>query len=252
MTKTANYNPWVQSFTYNPEARLRLFCFSHAGGKALDFHLWSDKLQKTVELFPVELPGHGRRLKEPLFTRLEPLLKAIAQGLLSHLDKPFALFGHSMGALVSFELARLLRKEYGLEPAHLFVSGRRAPQISNPSPPMHTLPKSAFVEELSRFNGIPQVVLENTELMQLFLPILQADFAINETYVYTPETQLKCPITVLGGLQDKVAKFDELAAWQEQTIASYQLQMFPGDHFFLHSAPTLFLNFLKDVLANTF
>lgn len=252
MTITTNYNPWVQSLTYNPEASLRLFCFPHAGGKAIDFRMWSDELLKTVELCPVELPGHGRRLKEPLFTRLEPLLKAIAQGLLSHLDKPFAFFGHSMGALVSFELAHLLRKEYGLEPVHLFVSGRRAPQISNPSPPIHTLPKSAFVEELYRLNGIPQVVLDNTELMQLFLPVLQADFTLSENYIYTPEPQLNCPITVLGGLQDQVAKFDDLAAWQEQTTASYQLQMFPGDHFFLHSAQTLVLQFLTDVLANMF
>lgn len=187
-------------------------------------------------------------MKSVPFTRLEPLVQALAHALLPHLDKRFALFGHSMGGLVSFELARLLRKKYGLEPVHLFVSGRRAPQIPNPKRPIHALPEPAFKEELRHLNGTPLAVLENAELMELVLPILRADFAVLETFVYANEPPLECPITVFGGLQDQEVSCDELQAWQEQTSASFSLHMLRGDHFFLHSAQPLLLQILAQQL----
>jgi medium-chain acyl-[acyl-carrier-protein] hydrolase len=153
-----------------------------------------------------------------------------------------------MGGLVSFELTRLLRREYGLSPVHLFVSGHRAPQVPDPDPPIHALPESEFLQELRRFNGTPEAVLENAELMQLLLPTLRADFAVIETYAYTPETPFDCPITAFGGLQDREASCDELEAWREQTNASFVLQMFPGDHFFLHSAEPLLLQSVSQKL----
>lgn len=181
---------------------------------------------------------------EPPFTHIFPLIQAIAPALLAHLDKPFTFFGHSMGALVSFELARLLRREYGLLPAHLFVSGRRAPQIPDLDPPIHTLPEPAFLEELRRLNGTPKAVLENEELMQLLIPILRADFAVVETYIYQTEPALECPITTFGGLQDVKISHEHLEAWRDQTSASFSLQMFSGNHFFLHSAQPLLLQSL--------
>ncbi|BAZ11497.1 putative thioesterase [Calothrix sp. NIES-4071] len=129
-------------------------------------------------------------------------LEAIAPAFLSYLDKPFAFFGHSMGGLVSFELARLLRNEYRIHPAHLFISGRRAPQIPDTKPPIHDLPELAFKEELRHLGGTPSSVLDNPELMQLLIPMLRADFAVLETYVYKHEQPLDCLITVFGGLQD--------------------------------------------------
>jgi len=173
---------------------------------------------------------------------------AIAPVLLPYLDKPFAFFGHSMGGLVSFEVTRLLRREYGVSPVHLFVSGRRAPQIPPPSLPIHALPETEFILELRRFNGTPQAVLENTELMQLLIPIIRADFAVLETYVYTDEPALNCPITVFGGLQDQEVSYNNLQAWQEHTNAAFSLQMFEGDHFFLHSAQSLLLQSLSQEL----
>lgn len=178
------------------------------------------------------------------FTRLSPLVQAIAHALLPHLDKRFAFFGHSMGGLISFELARLLRRDYGLSPVHLFVSGCSAPQIPDSDPPIHALPEPAFLEELFRLNGTPEAVLENAELMQLLLPTLRADFAVLETYVYAPEPPLNCPITAFGGLQDREVSCDCLEAWREQTNATFSLQVFSGDHFFLHSAQPLLLQVL--------
>jgi len=153
-----------------------------------------------------------------------------------------------MGALVSFELARLLRKQYGLEPLHLFVSGQQAPQIPNLDPPIHVLSEPVFKEELHRLNGTSKAVLENAELMQLLLPILRADFAVLETYVYTTESPFNFPITAFGGLHDREVSYNELQAWQEQTNAAFLLQMFPGNHFFLHSAQSLLLQFLSQEL----
>ncbi len=175
---------WLRSPKPNPQASLRLFCFPYVGGGALIFRTWPNSLPATAEVCPVELPGRGTRLKETPFTRLLPLVQALAQALLPHLDKPFAFFGHSMGALISFELTRQLRRLYGLVPLHLFVSAHRAPQLPDPDPPIHTLPEAEFMEELRCLNGTPKEVLEQPELMELMLPILRADFALCETYIY--------------------------------------------------------------------
>ncbi len=190
MPTTPVSSAWVRFPKPNPQARLRLFCFPYAGGGAVSFRTWPLGLPDDVEICSVELPGRGTRLSERPFTRLSPLLQTMAPALLSLLDKPFAFFGHSMGGLVSFELTRLLRREYDLSPVHLFVSGRRAPQVQDLEPPLHTLPDPAFLEELRRLNGTPQAVLENVELRQVVLPILQADFAVIDTYEYTSEAPL--------------------------------------------------------------
>lgn len=240
---------WVICTKPNPQANLRLFCFPYAGGGALSFRTWPNGLSTTIEVCAVELPGRGTRMRLAPFTQLESLVEALAQALLPNLNKPFALFGHSMGGLVSFELARLLRRKYGLLPVHLFVSGRRAPQVPDLDPPIHALPEPAFLDELRRYNGTPEAVLENKELMQLLLPILRADFAVLETYVYTTEPPLGCPITAFGGLQDCKVSCDHLEAWRNQTSASFSLQMLPGDHFFLNSAQALLLQSLTQHLT---
>ena len=248
MSSTSTFDTWVSWRSPNPQANLRLFCFPYAGGTALTFRTWSDSLPMAFEVCPVELPGRGKRITSAPFTRLQLLVQAIAIALLPYLDKPFAFFGHSMGGLVSFELTRLLRKNYGKSPVHLFVSGYRAPQVLDPDPPIHGLPEPEFLEKLRRLNGTPEAVLENSELMQLLLPAIRADFAVIETYAYTPESLLDCPITAFGGLQDQEVSCDDLKAWQEQTKAAFSLHMLPGDHFFLQSAQPLLLQSLSQKL----
>ncbi|MBD1806821.1 thioesterase [Microcoleus sp. FACHB-SPT15] len=248
MTTTSTFSSWVTCPKPNPQAKLRLFCFPYAGSGALSFRTWSDSLPSTVEVCPIELPGRGSRLMESPFTQLSALIPELACALRPYLDKPFAFFGHSLGGLVSFELAQQLGRHYGLSPVHLFVSGCRAPQIPTPRPPIHALPESAFMDELRRLNGTPETVLENAELMQLLLPVLRADFALLETYVYAPKPPLDCPISAFGGLQDREVSCDELEAWGEQTNAAFSLQMLPGDHFFLHSARSLLLQSLSTKL----
>jgi medium-chain acyl-[acyl-carrier-protein] hydrolase len=250
MPNTSNFNSWVICPKPNPNAKIRLFCFPYAGGSSNIFRRWSDNLPGTVEVCAIELPGRGMQIKLSPFNRLEPLVEELASVLKSNLDRPFAFFGHSMGGLISFELACLLRKQYDLIPNHLFVSGRRAPQIADQKPPIHALPEAKFIEELRRLNGTPQALLENDELMQLFLPILRADFAVLETYVYTQKPPLDCPITAFGGLQDQEVSCENIQAWQEQTSASFSLHMLPGDHFFLHSSQSLLLETISRKILN--
>ncbi|WRH68385.1 MAG: thioesterase domain-containing protein [Planktothrix sp. GU0601_MAG3] len=137
-------NSWVTYPKPNPQAKLRLFCFHYAGGGAVIFRSWADSLPSTVEVCPIELPGRSSRLRETPFTQMEPLIQTLAPAIFPHLNKPFAFFGHSMGGLVSFELAQLLRKEYNQSPLHLFVSGCRAPQIPDRASQIHALPETGI------------------------------------------------------------------------------------------------------------
>ncbi|MFY7804196.1 MAG: thioesterase II family protein [Limnoraphis robusta] len=250
MTTIQNFNHWLTCPQPNPKAKLRLFCFHYAGGGALIFRNWSAYFSPNIELCGVELPGRGKRLREPPYTQLKPLIEALTLAIHSYLDKPFVFLGHSMGGLVCFELARQLRREYGLSPQHLFVSGCRAPQIPDPDPPIHQLSNPEFIEELRRYNGTPEAVLQNQELMDLLLPSLRADFAVLETYTYQPEPPLTCDITAFYGLEDKQVSQAEMQAWEQQTTAKFCLLTLPGDHFFLHSYQSLLLQLLSQEMTN--
>lgn len=240
-----NRTEWLACHTPNPKAKLRLFCFPYAGGGALVFREWADILPLSVEVCPVQLPGRGGRLKETPINGLPQLVEVASKALLPYFDKPMAFFGHSMGGLLSFEIARRLRKEHDIKLLHLFVSGSRAPQLPDPNPPIHMLPNEAFIEELNSLNGTPADVLQNPELMQLMLPALRADFAITETYTYQPDSPLGCDLIAFGGLQDKEVSQGEIEAWREQTNGLFTLKMLPGDHFFLNSARSLLLRILS-------
>ncbi len=245
MTTPSSADRWVIRPRPRPRARLRLFCFPYAGGGASIYRAWAGELPQEIEVCAVQLPGRETRLDEQPFDRLPPLVEALALSLEPHLNPPFAFFGHSMGALISFELARRLRALNRPAPAHLFVSGRIAPQLQRRRPPVHALPEPEFVEQVQRLNGTPDAVLQHKELRELVLPLLRADFAINETYGYSSEPPLACPISAFGGLEDDRATQEELAAWQLQTRDAWALHMFPGDHFFLRSTQAALLQALS-------
>lgn len=242
-------NPWIASPRPNPRARLRLICSPYAGGNSLIFRRWPEHLPADVEVCAIQLPGRGRRMREQPPTRLDDLMRELVPALVPHLDRPFALFGHSMGALIAFELARRLSSEHGLPPLQLFVSGRRAPQCPRTRPYTYDLPEPEFLRELSRLNGTPREVLENEELVRLILPIVRADFALTETYGYTAGPPLDCPIAAFGGLDDADVSVEHLEAWREHTSASFSLRMLPGDHFFLDADPAPLLRSLSQDLS---
>ena len=248
--KARQLNTWITCPNPKPQARLRLFCFPYAGVGASIFHPWSRLLPPDIELCSIQLPGRESRLREAPYRQLLPLVESLSEALQPFLDKPFAFFGHSLGALICFETARYLRRHHSLEPAHLFVSGRRPPHLSNPEPPLHTLADLDFIQQVQRrYNGIPQAILQDRELMQLFLPILRADFQLFESYHYTDAPPLNCPISAFGGWQDRRVTEKELSHWRDQTLKTFNLKMFPGDHFFLQSARTFLLQALTKELA---
>lgn len=186
-------------------------------------------------------------MKEPAFTSLAPLVDVLTDAILPLVDRPFGFFGHSMGALIAFELARRLRRQRYAEPGFLFVSGRRGPQVPYTDPVTYNLPKEEFIAELQRIAGTPKEVLEHRELMELMIPLLRADFELTQTYEYLPEEPLRCLIIAYGGLQDEVTR-DLLLPWKEQTSSAFALRMLPGDHFFLRSSQALLLGMLtRDV-----
>jgi surfactin synthase thioesterase subunit len=234
---------WLAKTKISNDANLRLFCFPYAGGGASIYRSWASRLS-MVELLPVQLPGRETRLKEAPYTNARSLVRAMGQALLPYFDRPFCFFGHSMGALLAFELAREIRREYALSPRHIFVSGRRAPTTPRQNGIIHNLPQKDFIERLRELNGTLPPALENLELVQLLLPMLKADFAICETYEHKPEEPLNCGISAFGGLEDTHVRREHMEGWREQTTEDFKLRMLPGNHFFLHESQDVLLQIL--------
>jgi surfactin synthase thioesterase subunit len=210
---------------------MRLFCFPFAGGNAYSYRKIEAHLPASIRPIPVELPGHGRRASEPLQTQLMELVADALAQLQGMLKGSYAFFGHSMGASIAHELARRIVREGLTPPRHLFLSGRQAPSV----PEKHhrwDLPKEEFLEMLRSLGGCPPEVLESEELMELFEPILRADFEAVETHVRKPATPIDIPISVFIGKRDEVTP-EEAWYWQEETTQDVAIFCFPGDHFFL-------------------
>jgi medium-chain acyl-[acyl-carrier-protein] hydrolase len=225
--------PWLQFRPAAGNQRLRLFCLPHAGGGATTYHSWTAELPAFVQLCPVLLPGRETRLSEALYTQIDPLLGALDRELRPWLDIPYAVFGHSMGALLAFAWVRILQREGASMPVWLFLSGRRAPDTPGDTNLLHALPDGEFVKELTRrYNGIPQEVSENEALMEVFLPILRADIAVVESYRFQEDEPLDCPITVFSGIDDASVSWDKLLAWKRHTSQRFAMQVLPGGHFY--------------------
>jgi medium-chain acyl-[acyl-carrier-protein] hydrolase len=242
-------NKWLASFRRCTTTQLRLFCFPYAGGGAHVYRTWATRMPPSVELCAINLPGRGTRLTEQPYNDAELLVVELARKLGPYLDKPYAFFGHSMGAMVCFELARQLRSEGRPLPVHLFVSGCHAPQLPDPHPVLH-LSEPEFLDEICELGGIPPELLENKELMDLIMPAIRADFSVVESYSYTEKPPLECPVTVFGGHDDHLMEPYHLEAWRSQTSADFDLKMFPGNHFFIHSSQDTLLQSILQKLQS--
>ncbi len=243
--RTASARSWFPAIHQTEEASMRLFCFPYAGGGASIFRGWQEHLPHSVAVCPVRMPGRETRLSEPAFDRMERLIPALREAIGPHLDKPFAFFGHSMGAAVAFELARSLASR----PLALLVAGARAPQLRRDHVPPPPPSDEDLIEELQRLNGIPQELLEHRELMHLALPALRADATLYRNYVFQEGPPLDCPIRTYGGREDERITRDHLEAWAGETTQSFKLEMFPGGHFFLQTHQAEFLKALVGDLA---
>jgi surfactin synthase thioesterase subunit/glycosyltransferase involved in cell wall biosynthesis len=212
---------------------LRLFWFPHAGGGA--------PARALPAICPVRLPGREARIAEAPFERMEPLVAALADAIQPYLAQPFAFFGHSMGAAVAFELARLLRRRGQPLPKLLVASGARAPQFRRHYTPPPAPGDEQFLEELRRLEGIPRDLIDDPAWMRAILPALRADAALYRKYVYTEDAPLDCPIRAYGGAADSNVRREYLEAWAEQTTASFAVRLFPGGHFYIERCQAEFL-----------
>jgi len=237
MNTSAAIEAWIPYWTQKPQARVRLFCFPYAGGGATIFRTWSENLPQEIEVCPIQLPGRESRLLEPAVSSWSTLIALLAEALEPLLDMPYAFFGHSMGTLISFELARHLRRTGNhAMPLRLFMSAHRAPQLPDPDPPTYHLPETEFIEELRRLQGTPEEILQHEEILRLLIPLLRADFCLCETYAYQQESPLACPITAFGSLQDAEVTRESVMAWKAQTSRAFKVRFFAGDHFFVNTA----------------
>ncbi|WP_180929727.1 thioesterase II family protein [Streptomyces sp. AJS327] len=233
---------WVAGLatTRPPGATLPLVCVPHAGGGTATYQTWASTLPEEVTPWPLRLPGRESRRAEPRPLRMEDVVDPAAAALAPHLTEPFALYGHSLGALIAYELAHALRDRFGLEADLLAVSARRAPHLAPSGPPVHHLPDAELVTAVERtYQGMPTAILEDPEILSVYLPVLRADLTVLETYRHRQRPRLRCPVTVFGARDDTTVAESELAAWSDLSAGPTTLrQRDDGGHFFPQSHRT--------------
>jgi len=229
--------PWLRRLRRAEHTCLSLVCFPYAGGGIGAYSSWIQELSSRIEVWFADLPGRGGRILESPAAAFPEIVASVSRAIGQSLDGEFVFFGHSLGALLSFEVARHLRARGKTLPVHLLVSAAQAPQIPWKYPETYNLPEDEFLRELNRrYQGIPQAIAAEPEVLRLLLPALRADVELVETYRYTGDAPLPCPITAFGGSADTMVSREALAAWRLQTAAGFRLGILPGNHFLLQTA----------------
>lgn len=243
-------SPWLIGYKRNPDASVRLFCLHCAGGSASEFRSWPIYLSGEFELVAVQLPGRESRVKEPFVASMGDLTSGVIEAMTPLLDKPYAIFGHSFGALGGFEVIRELRRR-GLNQPFLFIpAGRRGPNVQKKRPPIASLPRESFIEELRKDYGDHIAhVLKSVELREAFIPQIHADFALSESYRFRDERPLDCPIVAFAGVDEDDLDTEDLGAWAAHTNQGFRARRFPGDHFFIRKSQELVVEAVRQEIA---
>lgn len=225
--------PWILRRSGSTSPRLRLFCFAHAGGTGTNYLSWQATLGSEIEVCAIHLPGRGSRFAEPPRVSMPELVEELGRVIAETADLPFVFLGHSLGALLAFELARHCKRRGLPVPLQLIVSGCAAPQGRRPRPEFHHLDDAAFVNALKTYGGTTPALLQNPELMEFTLPALRADFKMLSDYRYHAAPLLDIPILALAGRADEHATRSEVEGWQRETTAGFRTRWFDGGHFFI-------------------
>ncbi|HSX98554.1 MAG TPA: alpha/beta fold hydrolase [Streptomyces sp.] len=236
MTSAVDSGAWIRRYRPAPEAAVRLLCLPHAGGSASAYLPMAHALAPKADVLAAQYPGRQDRYAEPPVESIRELAERVVEALGGDDDRPLALFGHSMGAVVAHEAALRLEAA-GRAPARLFVSGRRAPSTIRDRRNLHTASDAELLQAVRALDGTDGQVFEDEELVQLVLPALRGDYKALETYEPRPDDRLTCPVTVLTGDADPVTPVADARAWSEHTDGPTELCVFPGGHFYLNDRP---------------
>ncbi|MET8628246.1 thioesterase domain-containing protein [Kitasatospora sp. NPDC004669] len=237
-------SPWLMRPVPRPGARLTLYCLPHAGGGASSYRGWPHGLPEWVEVVAVQLPGRENRIRERSAIDLDTLAEAVAA---DHRGAPYALFGHSNGALLAFELAHLLAGS-GPGPAYLGVSGSPHPALAAPRHEVSRFTDEALLDWMVEQGGVSEQLLAQPDLLELALPAVRADLAWLEAYRHRPRTPLSCPLSAFAGETDGRVPGDELTAWSAETTAGFAVRRYPGGHFYLiEGLPALLGDLAEDL-----
>ncbi|WP_035792211.1 thioesterase II family protein [Kitasatospora mediocidica] len=229
----AHFETWVSVFHPVPDSAVRLVCLPYAGGSASFFFPVSRALApKGIEVLAVQYPGRQTRRQEPGIDNIPDFADQIFAALRDQHDKPLALFGHSMGAVLAYEVALRMRQAGLPAPVRLFASGRRAPSRYRDER-IHLGTDQDVVAELKELSGTSQVMLADPEVLAMILPAIRSDYTAVERYRHDPDQRLDCPVTVLTGDSDPRVSIDEARAWEGHTTGATELEVLPGGHFFL-------------------
>ena len=229
--------------------KIKLFCFPYAGGGSHIFYKWKAKIGNHVELIPVELTGRGKRFNEPLYKNVYEAVEDICAQIAPYLDSNFAFFGHSLGAMLSYEVARKLKQENSVEPLHLFFSGRGAPNIQRKNrKEYHKLNDFDFKGKIKSMGGTPKEFFNNEELLNLYLPVLRNDFKLASEYIQDRDSiKFDCPINVFVG-KDEEIESNEIDAWKYHTNNNCSVEYFNGGHFFINEEYEEMISIMNRVL----
>lgn len=229
--RSDEYTLWIRRYHPRPDASVRLICLPHAGGAAPTYFPTSAAMKSEIEVLAVQYPGRQERRHEPLIDSVDGLATELFRVLEPDTRRPYALFGHSMGATVAYELA-LRFEQAGRPPTRLFASGRRAPSRSRDQN-MYALDDEGLIAELRELSGTDQRLFQQDELLRASLPAIRNDYKAAESYVYRPGAKLSCPITVLIGDVDPRVTVDEARTWREHTTGGAEVLVYAGGHFYL-------------------
>ena len=239
---------WLPYPAPTPARPVRLYCLPHAGGSASSFRGWLDAMP-GVTVCPLQPPGREARFRDRPHRSMGPLAAEIADVVLATAEGPYAVYGHSLGALVAFEVVREIRRRGAPAPVHLFVSGSAAPQCDPDGlPEVHDASDADVVALLRALGGTPDWLLSDPSLLEMILPAVRADFSVKETYRYAPDSPLDVPLTVLAASGDPRAAMPLMPRWQEQTSAAFELHTVGDGHFAVLEQAPLTHKYLAEAL----
>lgn len=236
---------WFECRNPRRTAKLRVFCFSHAGGTGGAYNDWSRGLPDSIEVFSTVLPGRGVRLRERPYRSIGPLVEALVPALLSLLDRSFVVFGHCLGALLAFEAVRVARRRLSVEPECLFAAACPAPHQIELDRDTREVPDDVLTSQLGRMGGTSPEILANTDFMASLLPAIRADLEVYASYKYAKDSLLQCPVIALQGAKDDFVSWQNVEAWRELTSGPFKHVVVSGGHFFVQTAAAEVLDWLQ-------